>query len=110
MLNHKTHSRFPTYDGHGRELGSLTLREAADLAESDTPGAEFDPETRTISIDPGEGPMESRRATCEHCGIEGIHVDTTTGEIISGGCVVAIIAGPLLMADGGSLCCDECGG
>ena len=58
--------------------------------------------------------IESRRSTCGLCGVKGIHVDTTAGEIIAGGEVVAAVAGEMRLMVSGSgrgvpgLTCDDC--
>lgn len=53
---------------------------------------------------------EARRDSCWSCGIAGYHVDTTAGEIVRSGEVVASVKGELLlMADEhGNLICDDC--
>jgi len=54
---------------------------------------------------------KSRHAACSRCEIKGIHVDTTSGEIIENGTVRHAISGFstfLLVDDYGRLTCDDC--
>lgn len=57
----------------------------------------------------------SRRAVCQDCGADGVHVDTTAGEIIVRGDVVAVVpfdpTCPYLLCSEsprGELVCEEC--
>ena len=59
-----------------------------------------------------ETPHRRRRACCSDCGVQGIHVDTTAGEIVEHGEVTGTISLRLstaLMVDpDGELRCDDC--
>ena len=54
--------------------------------------------------------IEARAEKCECCGVEGVHVDTDAGEIVTGdGTVRAPTCEEWLMVDpGGALVCDDC--
>lgn len=54
--------------------------------------------------------IEARRGTCADCGISGVHVDTTAGEIVGGGVVAKAPAHEewLMVDPDGTLRCAEC--
>lgn len=56
--------------------------------------------------------IEERRTVCDSCEVPGVHVDTTAGEIIIDGEVVAEVESPhilLMVSECGHLLeCDEC--
>lgn len=55
--------------------------------------------------------IEERKSTCSECGCVGVHVDTTSGEIVKHGDVVAVVHNhSFLMVDAegvGELFCNE---
>lgn len=63
------------------------------------------------SIGESEAAVDARSARCESCDVEGVHVDTTAGEVVERGDVVGHApegALYLMVDERGRLVCDRC--